>query len=125
MSISPLSIGYSMLQSSSASSPREDLTQLGNSLQSGNLQASPKAFASLEQLQDGQPASSSGSSCSLASSGPTTAGIGINSTPPRSVANDFAALDQALFSGNLSQTQSAFAQLQADLQLANQSESSG
>jgi hypothetical protein len=125
MSISPLSIGYSMLQSSSGSSRRQDLTQLGNSLQSGDLQGSQQAFASLEQLQGGQPASSSGSSSSLASSGPATTGIGVTSTPPRSVANDFAALDQALFSGNLSQADAAFAQLQADLQLAKQSESSG
>lgn len=125
MSISPLSLGYSMLQSSSNSSRRQDLTQLGNSLQTGNLQGSQQAFASLEQLQSGQPASSSGGSSSLTSSGPATNGIGITSTPPPSVANDFATLDQALFSGNLSQAQSAFTQLQADLRLAKQSESSG
>jgi hypothetical protein len=127
MSISPISLSYSILQSSSTSSRRQDFTQLANALQSGNLQGAQQAFGSLEQLQGGQASSSSGGSFGSASSGLVINGIGTtgagSSTSP--IANDFAALDQALSSDELSQAQSAFAQLQADIQSAQQSGSSG
>jgi hypothetical protein len=118
MSISPVSLSYSMLQSSSGSSRRQDFTQLGNALQSGNLQGAQQAFSSLEQLQGGQSSSSSSGSTSSASSGPGTTGTG---GPANPIANDFAALGQALSSGDLTQAQSAFSQLQTDVQAAKQS----
>jgi hypothetical protein len=112
MSISPLSLGFSMLQSSSSSgsSRRQDFTQLASELRSGNLQGAQQTFASLEQLQGGQSSSPGGGSSGSA-------------TNP--VANDFAALGQALSSGDLSQAQSSFTQLQTDIQSVKQSGSSG
>lgn len=120
MSISPISLGYSMLQSSSSSgsSRRQDFTQLANALQSGNLQGAQQAFSNLEQLQGGQSSSSSGGSTTSA-----TPGSGASSTNP--IANDFAALGQALSSGNLNEAQSAFTQLKTDIQSAQESGSSG
>ena len=101
MSISPVSISYSTLQSSSGSSRRQDFAQLANALQSGNLQIAQQAFASLEQLQGGQASSSSGGLTTSSTSGPGTTGPGTTGTNP--LAEDFAALGQALSSGNLSQ----------------------
>jgi hypothetical protein len=112
-----------MLQSSSGSQRRQDFTQLSTALQSGNLQGAQQAFSNLEQLQGGPSSSSSGGSTSPATSGSGTAGSGTAGT--NAVANDFAALGQALSSGDLSQAQSAFTQLQTDMQSAKQSGSSG
>src|SRR5271156_1488241 len=116
MSISPLSQSYSAQQTNTVSSVRQDFGQLANALQSGNLQGAQRAFTKLEQLQSSQPSS--------AGSGPSGAGAnGTSSNNP--IANDIAALGQALTSGDLTQAQAAFTQLKTDIKAAPQSGSSG
>jgi hypothetical protein len=110
MSISPLSLGFSVLQQTgSAASRRQDFTQLANALQSGNLDRAQKAYANLEQLlgqTSSSPASASGSS-----SDPIT--------------NDLSALGQALSSGDVTHARSAFTQLQSDFQAGRSGAASG
>jgi outer membrane protein assembly factor BamD (BamD/ComL family) len=91
---------------------RQDYAQLAGDLQSGNLTGAQSAFTALEealQTQTGTNATSETSS----STAPT------GSSDP--IANDLNALGQALSSGNLTQAQSAFSQLQSDIQSARQS----
>ena len=83
--------------------------QLASSLQSGNLASAQKAYGSLEQLLQGNPSRSQASSAQP------------GSTTSSAVQKDFAALGQALSSGDLSTAQSAFTQLQTDLQAASKS----
>jgi len=104
-------IGSSPYQSS-WQSPFQQISsnfqQLGQSLSSGNLSGAQQAFSSLQQLL---PGGQQGQSSSTSSSTSGTQGSG-NST----IQQDMAALGQALQSGNLSDAQQAYAQLQQDFQ---------
>lgn len=86
---------------------RQDYAQLASALQRGDLSGAQSAFGALQQALQTQPESST--------AGPTT-GSSADSNDP--IANDLNALSQALSSGNLSQAQSAFSQLQSDIQAA-------
>jgi outer membrane protein assembly factor BamD (BamD/ComL family) len=91
---------------------RQDYAQLVGALQSGNLTGAQSAFTALEQAlqtQTGTNATSNTSSSTTSTGG---------SDP---IANDLNALGQALSSGNLTQAQSAFSQLQSDIRSAQQS----
>lgn len=90
---------------------QQDYTQLATALQSGNLTSAQTAFTALQQALQTQTGSTTNPNTTTASS----------SDP---IANDFNALGQALSSGNLSQAQSAFAQLQSAVQTAQQSTAS-
>ncbi len=90
---------------------RQDYLQLASALQSGSLTGAQSAFAALEQALQTQ----SGTNTSTA---PATSST--NSNDP--IANDLNALGQALSSGNLTQAQSAFTQLNQDIQSAQHSQ---
>jgi hypothetical protein len=105
MSISPVSLTNAASQPAASSVSNLAFADLANSLQSGNLQGAQQAFGILEKLQGGS-SSASGTG-------------GASSTNP--IASDFAALGQALTSGDLSQAQTIFKQLQTALQSAQQS----
>jgi hypothetical protein len=97
----------------SAQQVQQYYAQLANDLQSGNLTDAQTAFAALQQALQTQDGANTAS---------TTTATGVNSSDP--ILNDFNALGQALQSGNLSQAQSAFSQLQSDVQTAQQSAAS-
>jgi len=94
---------------------QQDYTQLASALQSGNLTGAQTAFTALQQALETQTGNT-------AASGTTSSTTSTTSQDP--ILNDFNALGQALSSGNLSQAQSAFAQLQSDVQSAQQSTTS-
>jgi hypothetical protein len=115
LSISSVSFSSNLSQTSSQSSTnqvQQSFKQLANSLQSGDLAGAQKAFATLQTLLQTQAASQS-------SSAPPA------STQNSPVQNDFAALGQALSSGDLTSAQSDFSKLQSDLKTASQSGASG
>jgi outer membrane protein assembly factor BamD (BamD/ComL family) len=91
---------------------RQDYRQLAGALQSGNLTDAQAAFAALEQALQTQ----TGSSSTL-----TPASTTGSTTSADPIANDLNAIGQALTSGNLTQAQSAFSQLQTDIKAAEQS----
>jgi len=93
---------------------QQDYAQLAGALQSGNLTGAQSAFTALQQALQTQTANSTA----------TTTAAGATSTSSDPILNDFNALGQALQSGNLSQAQSAFSQLQSDVQAAQQSTAS-
>ena len=101
MTISGISNSSSSLQTWQASiqQRQQDFSQLAQALQGGNLAAAQSAFSAL-QNPNGQAQSSN------ATNGTNSNGSG------NTISNDFAALAQALQSGNISSAQSAFAQLQ-------------
>ena len=86
---------------------RQDYGQLASALQSGNLTDAQSAFAALEQALQTQ-------------SGTASTASNTTSTTNDPIANDLNALGQALSSGSLTQAQSAFSQLQSDIQTAEQ-----
>src|SRR5580658_8021721 len=86
---------------------KQDFQQLASALQSGNLSGAQSAYSNIQQLLQGSPGSSSTSNSST-------------STGSNTLQNDFAALGQALQSGDLTTAQSAFAQLQTDFQASHQ-----
>jgi outer membrane protein assembly factor BamD (BamD/ComL family) len=88
---------------------QQDYTQLASALQSGNLTDAQSAFSALQQELQTQ----GGATATSAATNSTTG------TDP--ITNDFNALGQALASGNLTQAQSAFSQLQNDVQTAEAS----
>jgi DNA-binding FadR family transcriptional regulator len=88
---------------------QQDYLQLASALQSGSLTGAQSAFAALEQALQTQ----GGTSTAPATTTST------NSNDP--IANDLNALGQALSSGNLTQAQSAFTQLNQDIQTAEKS----
>src|SRR5580698_608128 len=92
---------------------RQDYGQLASALQSGNLTDAQSAFAALEQALQTQSGTSSTASSTASSSTTSTS----NNDP---IANDLNALGQALSSGSLTQAQTAFSQLQSDIQTAEQ-----
>jgi hypothetical protein len=91
---------------------RQDYRQLASALQSGSLTNAQAGFAAFEQALQTQSGSSSTSTPASTTSSTT-------STDP--IANDLNAIGQALTSGNLTQAQSAFSQLQSDIKAAEQS----
>jgi outer membrane protein assembly factor BamD (BamD/ComL family) len=91
---------------------RQDYAQLAGDLQSGNLTGAQSAFTSLEQTLQTQ----TGTNATSDTSASTTS---TSSSDP--IANDLNALGQALSSGNLTQAQSAFSELQSDIQSARHS----
>lgn len=126
---------------------RQDYAQLRSSLQSGDLTGAQSAFASLQQALQSQGTITQGKlgasppilstpilSAPIAS--PPVATPPILSTPIQRIpsqgtqsttnsasdtlTNDFNALGSALSSGNLTQAQSAFSQLQKDIQTTQQ-----
>jgi DNA-binding FadR family transcriptional regulator len=90
-----------------AQQARQDYNQLAGALQSGSLSGAQSAFAALQQLVQNQDGSNTTSSTNSASGSDA-------------IANDFSALGQALSSGNLTQAQGAFSQLQSAVQAAEQ-----
>jgi outer membrane protein assembly factor BamD (BamD/ComL family) len=98
---------------SPAQQVQQDYAELSSALGSGNLTSAQSAFTALEQALQTQ----SGSTTSTASS--TT-----SSSSDDPIANDLTALGKALSSGDLTQAQSAFSQLQSDLNTAQQSAAS-
>jgi DNA-binding FadR family transcriptional regulator len=92
---------------------KQDFKQLATALQSGDLTGAQKAFQALQQLQQSnQPGGQS-----------SNGQPGSSSNNP--IQNDFAALGKALSSGDLSGAQSAFSQLQTDMQAAGPNGASG
>ena len=89
---------------------QQDYLQLASALQSGSLTGAQSAFAALEQALQTQGGTST-------STAPATTST--NNNDP--IANDLNALGQALSSGNLTQAQSAFKQLNQDIQTAEKS----
>lgn len=96
---------------SPAQQVQQDYAQLASALQSGDVTGAQTAYTALQQALGAQTGNSTS---------PTTA-TGATTDP---ILNDFNSLGQALQSGNLSQAQSAFAQLQSDVQSAQQNQTS-
>jgi len=94
---------------------QQDYAQLASSLQSDDLAGAQSAFTNLQQALQSQ-----GTSTTQSSTGSSTN----SSSGSDTIANDFSALGQALSSGSLSQAQSAFSQLQTDIQSTEQAETS-
>ncbi len=94
---------------------QQDYAQLASSLQAGDLSGAQSAFASLQQALQSQGASSTQSSTQSSTN---------FSSGSDSIANDFNAIGKALSSGNLSQAQSAFSQLQTDIRSVQQAAAS-
>ena len=92
---------------------KQDMEQLGADLQGGNLSAAQVAFTDLQSTNaTNQSQSASPTSAASSTSGSSTTATSAQST----VAGALTSLSQALQSGNLSDAQSAFSQLQNDLQ---------
>ena len=85
---------------------KQDFSQLATALQSGNLSGAQSAFSTLQSL-NGQ-GQSSAASPTAASSNASASG--------NTISSDFAGLGQALQSGSIANAQSAYAQLQTDMQ---------
>lgn len=84
---------------------RNDFNDLARALDSGDLTSANRAFVSLQQLQSGL------------SKATLLAITGVSGGDAQStLANDLMALGQALKSGSLANSQTAFAQLQGDFQ---------
>lgn len=88
---------------------KQTFQQLGQDLQSGNLQQAEADLAKLQPtFNPNQPTSTSASSNTTAASNPTT--------PTGTVSQDFNQLAQDLQSGNLNAAQSDYSTLQQDMQ---------
>ncbi len=98
---------------SPAQQVQQDYSQLAGALQSGNLTNAQSAFAALQQVLQSQ----AGTNGAANTSSTTTA-----TADP--IVNDLNTLGQALSSGSLTQAQSAFSQLQTDVQTAEQANAS-
>src|ERR1035437_5083216 len=110
--MSVTSIGLDPSQSLGASSvrssihqARQDLDQIYQALQSGNLSAAQQAYSSFQQIQAGLATSSTT---------PTTSATASAATNP--VVADWSALGQTLQSGSLTSAQDAFSKLGQDAQ---------
>ncbi len=116
MSISSVSANSSLAQTDwrdIMNQWKQDFKQLASALQSGNLAGAQTAFKALQQLQQSNQSGGQSSNGQQASS----------SNNP--IQNDFAALGKALNAGDLSGAQSAFSQLQTDMQAAGSNGASG
>jgi hypothetical protein len=85
---------------------KQDFSQLASALQSGDLAGAQSAFSALQSL------TSQGQNSTVNSTGTSSTASNSGNT----ISNDFATLGQALQSGNIASAQSAFAQLQTDMQ---------
>jgi hypothetical protein len=94
---------------------RQDYQALASGLQSGNLTNAQAAFTALEQVVTQSEASSP--------SGANSTAAGTTGNGGDAIANDLSTLGQALSSGSLTEAQSAFSQLQNDVQTAAQAAS--
>src|SRR5580704_4447677 len=105
MSISALSFNLIADLSEQRQNPfqeiKQDFQQLSSALQSGDLSGAQSAYSAIQQVLG----ANSGSSSNTTSSNTSSSG-------PNTLQTDFAALGQALQSGDLSTAQSAFSQLQ-------------
>ena len=116
MSVSSVSSNSSLTQTDWRSLMKQwtqDFKQLSSALQDGDLAGAQKAFKALQQLQQSNQPGGQSSNGQPASSG---------NNP---IQNDFATLGQALSSGDLSGAQTAFSQLQTDMQAAGPNGASG
>jgi DNA-binding FadR family transcriptional regulator len=95
---------YSQTYQNKVQQQQQDFQALGSALQSGNLSGAQTAFAALQQQLQSQSAQTTQQPSSS------------NSSSSNPVSSDFQTLSNALQSGNLSDAQNAFAQLQSDLQ---------
>lgn len=122
--------GLSQLQwRSSVRQARQDFEQLFQDMQSGDLSGAQQAYSALQQLLPGSSTSSGTSTASADATAPSAASVAASSTTGtatgtgatgNTIASDWSALGQALQSGNLSSAQSAFSQLEQDLQSSAQ-----
>ena len=116
MSVSSVCSNSSIAQTDSSSVMnqwKQEFKLLASALQSGDLAGAQKAFKALQQLLQSNQSGGQSSNEQPATSA---------SNP---IQNDFAALGQALSSGNLSSAQSAFSQLQTDMKAAGANGASG
>jgi len=106
--ISGISNSNSSMQTWQASiqQRKQDFSQLASALQSGDLTGAQSAFSALQSL------TSQGQNSTVNSTGTSSTASNSGNT----ISNDFATLGQALQSGNIASAQSAFAQLQTDMQ---------
>ena len=107
--------GASQQGLSVAQQVQQDYAQLASALQSGDLSKAQSAFASLKQELQSQGASTTQASTQSSTN---------SSSGSDSIANDFNTIGEALSSGNLSQAQNAFSQLQADIRSVQQAAAS-
>ncbi len=123
------SAGLSQLQwRSTVRQARQDFEQLFQAMQSGDLSGAQQAYSALQQLQPASSASrgtfaaSADATASVASTpASSTAGTSSsNGIVGNTIASDWSSLGQALQSGNLSSAQSAFSQIERDLQSSAQ-----
>lgn len=77
---------------------KQDISDIGTALKSGDLSSAQKAFSDLQSLSS------------------ATQGQVKTASKKSSVPDDFASLDQALQSGSLSDAQAAYTKLQTDIQ---------
>jgi hypothetical protein len=107
--------------SNGTSSINNDLSALGQAIQSGNLTGAQNDFTQLTQDMQkiGGGHHHHHHKISASSENITTASATGSTTSTNSIANDLAALSQALQSGNLSTAGSVFSQLTQDLQTIN------
>jgi hypothetical protein len=99
--------------SSLANQWKQDFKQLASAIRSGDLSDAQQAYAAIQQLQQSAQSGGQSSNQQQANSG---------NNP---IQNDFAALGQALQSGDMNAAQSAFSQLQTDMKAAFQNGASG
>ncbi|HEX5392168.1 MAG TPA: hypothetical protein VFW68_02750 [Rhodocyclaceae bacterium] len=95
---------------------REDFQQLLQAMQAGDVSAAQQSYAALQQLTT--PASSTSTDSSGTGVNAATATSQSTAMGGNAVLSDWNQLGQALQSGNTSSAQSAFSQLQKDLQAA-------
>ena len=110
---------------------RQDFQALQQALANGDLSGAQSAFSALQQLFQGAGGAAGAAASGTAGSGTNTAssvlaasaasGSSTGSATASPLSSDWAALGQALSSGNLQGAQSAFAQLQTDFRSALQS----
>jgi len=96
---------------------KQDFSQIYQSLQSGDLASAQQAYSSIQNLQATMSSQSVGGSTTSTGTADT-----IGTTASSTVATDWAALGQALQSGNLSTAQSAFSTLGQDARAAVQTQ---
>ncbi len=104
-----------------------DLRQLGQALQSGDLAGAQQAYATLTQLAQSAPWNTSAAASGNATASTSTSTTAASPFKYTQRAQDFAAIGQALQSGDLQGAQQAFAKLQQDLRgrAASSSSSTG
>lgn len=111
---------------------RQDFDQLFQAMQAGNMSGAQQAYSDLQQMLSGSAAASS-AAATTATTSTTTSGTDTaasaaaasttssTATTGNTIASDWSALGQALQSGNAASAQSAFSQLEQDLQSSAQS----